>query len=176
MSLDLSSNNFVGQIPWSFFLNLESLAYLNLVGNNFVGQFPEEVRNSTSISSLTVLYLNENQLNGTIPSWLGSLPSLEWLGLESNQFSGIDTEFQSRSLKYLYLNDNKLHGPIPRSIFALDNLMAVELASNQLSSNIIKFQSRSLLWLDLRDNKLDGMIPRSIYEQVNLGLLDHPIT
>ncbi|KAL6284245.1 hypothetical protein ACE6H2_015174 [Prunus campanulata] len=103
MELDLSSNSFGGQIPWSLFLNLESLVYLNLGDNNYVGQFPEVDSNSTTISSLydfskqqlvgpiprhlTDLYLYENQLNGTIPSWLGSLPSLKGLRLSSNQLS-----------------------------------------------------------------------------------------
>ncbi|CAB4308358.1 unnamed protein product [Prunus armeniaca] len=103
VGLDLSYNNFGGQIPWSFFLNLESLVYLNLGGNNYVGQFPEVDSNSTSNSSLydfskqqlvgpiprhlTTLGLYGNQLNGIIPSWLGSLPSLEMLSLTSNQLS-----------------------------------------------------------------------------------------
>ncbi|KAL6284196.1 hypothetical protein ACE6H2_015125 [Prunus campanulata] len=51
MQLDLSSNNFGGQIPWSL-LNLESLVYLNLGGNNYVGQFPEVDSNSKGIASL----------------------------------------------------------------------------------------------------------------------------
>ncbi|VVA33583.1 PREDICTED: receptor [Prunus dulcis] len=188
MRLDLSSNNFGGQIPWSFFLNLESLVYLNLAYNNFVGQFPEVDSNSTSNSSLydfskqqlvgpiprhlTVLILYENQLNGIIPSWLGSLPSLEYLDLRSNQLSGNIIEFQTRSLLWLYLNDNKLDGLIPRSIFELEKLQSLVLSSNQLSGNIIEFQSRSLSMLYLRNNKLDGQIPRSIFELENLDYLD----
>ncbi|VVA37481.1 PREDICTED: receptor [Prunus dulcis] len=176
MRLDLSSNSFGGQIPWSFFLNLESLVSLNLGGNNYVGQFLEVYSNSTSNSSLydfskqqlvghiprhlTELILYENQLNGTIPSWLGSLPSLEYLDLRSNQLSG------------LYLRNNKLDGQIPRSIFELENLHYLDLSSNQLSGNIIEFQSRSLSRLGLSDNKLDGQIPRSIFELEKVTDLD----
>ncbi|XP_021831858.1 probable LRR receptor-like serine/threonine-protein kinase At1g34110 [Prunus avium] len=152
MRLDLSSNSFGGQIPWSFFLNIESLVYLNLVGNNYVGQFPEVDSNSTLISSLydfskqqlvgpiprhlTELILYDNQLNGTIPSWLGSLPSLEQLSLVSNQLSGNIIEFQSRSLSSLLLSDNNLHGLIPRSIFELENLTDLDLSSNNLSGTV----------------------------------------
>ncbi|XP_008245752.1 PREDICTED: receptor-like protein 12 [Prunus mume] len=186
--LDLSYNSFGGQIPWSFFLNLESLVELDLSGNNYVGQFPEVDSNSTGIASLydfskqqlvgpipqhlAFLHLYENQLNGTIPSWLGSLPSLKSLNLGSNQLSGNIIEFQFRSLKYLCLQDNKLHGLIPRSIFELENLTVLALSSNQLSGNIIEFQSRSLIVLTLDDNKLDGQIPRSIFEFENLSDLD----
>ncbi|CAL8152133.1 unnamed protein product [Prunus armeniaca] len=174
--LDLSSNSFGGQIPWSFFLNLESLVELDLSSNNYVGQFPEVDSNSTGIASLydfskqqlvgpiprhlAFLHLKWNQLNGTIPSWLGSLPSLKSLNLISNQLSGNIIEFQSSSLQYLSLKDNKLHGLIPRSIFELENLTVLALSSNQLSV------------LTLDDNKLDGQIPRSIFEFENLSDLD----
>ncbi|CAB4277912.1 unnamed protein product [Prunus armeniaca] len=158
--LDLSHNDFRGspisskfggffggQIPWSL-LNLERLTHLDLSGNNYVGQFPEVDSNSTSNSSLydfskqqlvgpiprhlTVLVLYENQLNGTIPSWLGSLPSLEGLDLGSNQLSGNIIEFQSRSWNTL-LGDNKLDGLIPRSIFDLEKVTELDLSSNNLS-------------------------------------------
>ncbi|XP_034212923.1 receptor like protein 22-like [Prunus dulcis] len=151
MRLDLSSNSFGGQIPWSFFLNLESLVELNLSGNNYVGQFPEVDSNPTSNSSLydfskqlvghiprhlTKLILYENQLNGTIPSWLGSLPSLKGLGLGDNQLSGNIIEFQSRSLSWLFLRNNKLDGLIPGSIYELENLQYLGLSSNNLSGTV----------------------------------------
>ncbi|BBN70548.1 receptor like protein 6 [Prunus dulcis] len=152
MRLDLSYNSFGGQIPWLFFLNLESLVSLNLGGNNYGGQFPEVYSNSTSNSSLydfskqqlvgpiprhlTKLILYENQLNGTIPSWLGSLPSLEELHLSSNQLSGNIIEFQSRSLSWLFLRNNKLDGLIPRSIYELENLQYLGLSSNKLSGTV----------------------------------------
>ncbi|ONI13618.1 hypothetical protein PRUPE_4G233600 [Prunus persica] len=173
MRLDLSSNNFGVQIPWSFFLNLESLVSLNLGGNNYVGQFPEVYSNSTSNSSLydfskqqlvghiprqlITLFLDGNQLNGTIPSWLGSLPSLEYLNLRSNQLSGNIIEFQSRSLSWLDLRNNKLDGLIPRSIYELENLQYLGLSSNNLSGTVEfeKFSKlQSLRWLNLSFNHL----------------------
>ena len=47
-------------------------------------------------------------LNGTLPSWLFSMPSLETLYLHSNQFIGEIGEFKSNSLEYLGLGYNKL--------------------------------------------------------------------
>ncbi|XP_008227117.1 PREDICTED: receptor-like protein 12 [Prunus mume] len=171
--LDLSSNSFGGQIPWSFFLNLESLVELDLSGNNYVGQFPEVDSNSTGIASLydfskqqlvgpiprhlTFLRLNWNQLNGTIPSWLGSLPSLVGLELGRNQLSGNIIEFQSRSLSWLFLRNNKLDGLIPRSIFELENLRQLDLSSNNLSGTV-EFENfselQSLNHLNLSFNHL----------------------
>ncbi|KAL6284190.1 hypothetical protein ACE6H2_015119 [Prunus campanulata] len=160
MQLDLSYNNFGGKIPWSFFLNLNTLTYLDLSGNNYVGQFPEVDSNSTGIASLydfskkqlagpiprhlTDLYLNRNQLNGTIPSWLGSLPSLEYLSLGNNQLSGNIIDFQSRSLLGLRLRANKLDGLIPRSIYELMNLTSLDLSSNNLGGNL-EFETFSKL-------------------------------
>ncbi|BFG29776.1 hypothetical protein CerSpe_160500 [Prunus speciosa] len=173
MQLDLSHNGFGGQIPWSL-LKLERLTNLDLSGNNYVGQFPEVDRNSTSISSLydfsekqqvvpiprhlTELDLYENLLNGTIPSWLGSLPSLEVLSVASNQLSGDIIEFQSsHSLTRLDFSDNKLHGLIPRSIFELEKVTELDLSSNNLSG-IVEFEKfsklQSLSYLNLSSNHL----------------------
>ncbi|ONI13607.1 hypothetical protein PRUPE_4G233100 [Prunus persica] len=172
MLLDLSYNGFGGHIPWSL-LNLERLKDLDLSGNNFVGQFPEVVRNSTGISylyefsegplvgpiprHLTKLTLYNNSLNGTMPSWLGSLPSLEELNLRRNQLSGNIFEFQSRSLSRLDLSYNKLHGLVPRSIYELVNLGWLDLSSNNLSGTVEfeKFSKlQSLVRLNLSSNHL----------------------
>ncbi|BBH02130.1 hypothetical protein Prudu_012601 [Prunus dulcis] len=165
---DLSYNSFGGQIPWSF-LNLETLTWLDLSFNNYVGQFPEVDSNSSLYDfskqqlvgpiprHLTALFLDGNQLNGTIPSWLVSLPSLEWLDLGSNQLSGNIIEFQSRSLEYLFLSDNKLDGLIPRSIFELEKVTGLDLSSNHLSGTVEfeKFSKiQSLSELNLSFNHL----------------------
>ncbi|XP_020417910.1 receptor-like protein 12 [Prunus persica] len=107
---------------------------------------------------LTELDLFENLLNGTIPSWLGSLPSLEVLSVGSNQLSGDIIEFQSsHSLTRLDFSDNKLHGLIPRSIFELEKVTAFDLSSNNLSG-IVEFENfsklQSLSYLNLSSNHL----------------------
>ncbi|PON93366.1 Leucine-rich repeat, typical subtype [Trema orientale] len=148
-SLDLSSNNFGTQIPCSFFSNLQQLDYLNLANCNFIGQLPEICSNSTESSfphvssksqlegslllNLRDLYLYSNKLNGTIPSWLFSLPSLQYLYLQSNQFTGHIHEFQYDSLIKFHLGYNKLQGLFPSSIFQQVNLSSLLLSSNNLS-------------------------------------------
>ncbi|BFG29866.1 hypothetical protein CerSpe_161400 [Prunus speciosa] len=217
MELDLSSNSFGGQIPWSLFLNLESLVYLNLGGNNYVSQFPEVDSNSTGMASLydfskqqlvgpihrhlTDLYLYGNQLNGTIPSWLGSLPSLKVLELSINNLHGLIPRsiFELENLRDLDLSYNNLSGTVEFEKFSkLQSLSYLGLSSNHLSlsfnhlsnnswpqlyslalssCNISEFPyflraSPNLKSLHLGSNKLHGLIPRSIFELENLIDLD----
>ncbi|CAL8993605.1 unnamed protein product, partial [Prunus brigantina] len=166
--LDLLQNGFGGQIPWSL-LNLERLTKLDLSGNNYVGQIPEVESNSTGIASLydfskrqllgpiprhlTYLSLSENSLNETIPSWLGSLPSLEELHLGSNQLNGNIIEFQSRSLSRLDLSSNNLGGNLEFEKFSkLQSLHWLNLSSNHLSLSFNHLSNNTwpqLLLLDL---------------------------
>ncbi|KAL5548370.1 hypothetical protein UlMin_003601 [Ulmus minor] len=187
--LDLSFNNFSGQIPWNS-LNLERLTFLDLLNNMFVGHLPEICTNNStklcfpSNSSndqlevslplyLETLYLRHNLLNGSISTWLYSLPSLKYLNLAMNQFTGSINEFHSCSLEYLYLNQNRLHGHILRSLFQQVNLRVLDLSSNSLSgfvefdqfSKLNKSSCRirefpnSLSILDISDNQLQGLVP-----------------
>ncbi|KAF3434350.1 hypothetical protein FNV43_RR25453 [Rhamnella rubrinervis] len=172
--LDLSFNYFGGHIPWNIFQNLQQLISLDLSGNNFVGQLPKTcINNSNQIPflcdssqhqlldhvpmNLENLDLSSNNLNGTIPSWLYSLPVLKDLGLASNQFIGTIQEFRYASLSYLNLRGNKLHGPIPISVFQQQNLISLDLSQNNLSGavGLDQFSKLKNLWyLSLSYNKL----------------------
>ena len=67
------------------------------------------------IGRVTHLDLNENSLQGTIPSTLDSLGELQWLNLSENQLSGtIPSELGNLSnLQALLLSSNYLSGTIP---------------------------------------------------------------
>ena len=101
--LDLSHNNFGGQIPWSF-LKFERLSFLDLSFNNFIGQLSDVSKNLTELVNhipykLEHLDLSHNLLNGTMPSWLYSIPHLHSLCLDNNQLIGNIDEFQNNSLR-----------------------------------------------------------------------------
>ncbi|KAL4598228.1 hypothetical protein ACB092_11G045800 [Castanea dentata] len=171
-SLDLSYNNLGGLIPWSL-LNFEVLTYLNLLYNNFIGQLPEVTTNLTQIfssnnssnsqlvnkisSNLRYLSLSNNLLNGTIPSWVYTIPSLGFLYLDYNQFIGHIGDFQHNSLVTLQLNNNNLHGPLPLSISKLVSLSVLSISFNNLSGNVeskIFSKLKSLKHLDMSNSPL----------------------
>ncbi|XP_030964545.1 receptor-like protein 7 [Quercus lobata] len=169
-SLGLSYNNFGGQCPWSL-LNNAGLTYLGLSGNNFIGQLPNLSTNWSKVSSsnsssnsqsvsqipskLVYLLLFDNLLNGTIPSWVYDIPSLQYLFLDNNQFTGHIGEFLHNSLVDLQLNNNKLHGPLPLSISKLVSLRQLSVSFNNLSGNVeskIFSKLKSLEDLDMSNN------------------------
>ncbi|KAL0009130.1 hypothetical protein SO802_010632 [Lithocarpus litseifolius] len=171
-SLGLSYNNFGGQCPWSL-LNNAGLTYLGLSGNNFIGQIPNLSTNWTQVSSsnsssnsqsvgqipskLVSLYLSDNLLNGTIPSWLYDVASLQYLHLDNNQFTGQIDEFHHNSLKILQLSNNNLHGHLPISIDKLVSLFRLEISFNNLSGSVepnIFTKLKSLYEVDLSHNPL----------------------
>ena len=84
------------------------------------------------------LSLDNNQLDGSIPSELGSLSNLEYLALVNNQLSGsIPPKLGNLSnLTFLFLNNNRLVGNIPSEIGRLSTLVWFNLSNNQLSGSI----------------------------------------
>ncbi|CAN0863436.1 Receptor-like protein EIX2 [Linum grandiflorum] len=83
-SLDLSCNNFSGEIPKQI-TSLVALHYLNLSHNSLSGCIPE---NLDAMESLESLDISENQLSGAIPSGMASLTFLNHLNLSYNNLSG----------------------------------------------------------------------------------------
>ncbi|XP_050279757.1 receptor-like protein 6 isoform X4 [Quercus robur] len=167
--LDLSHSNFGGQFPWSL-LYFEVLTYLDLSYNNFTGQLPTNLtqifssNNSSNsqlvnkiASNLEVLILSGNLLNGTIPSWVYTIPSLRYLDLGYNQFTGHIGDFQHNSLVVLLLNNNNLSGPLPLSISKLVSLRYLFVSFNNLSGNVeskIFFKLENLEYLAMSNNPL----------------------
>ncbi|KAF2314428.1 hypothetical protein GH714_026328 [Hevea brasiliensis] len=183
--LDLSGNNFNGQIPPSLGI-LEHLDFLDLSNNNFSGLFPFVVCNLTKLQFLS---LSNNKITGIIPSQVGNFSSLnqlylfenfqgsitailvfsaffENIFLGNNLFSGHLSQFQyNSSLKYIDLSSNLLDGPIPSSIANLVNLDSLILASNENLTGEIPFSICKLKYLrilDLSNNRLSGFIPRCL--------------
>ncbi|KAK4594708.1 hypothetical protein RGQ29_018418 [Quercus rubra] len=206
-SLDLSYHNFGGQFPWSL-LNFEVLTFLDLSYNNFIGQLPEVTTNLSQIfssnnssnsqlvnkipSNLEYLSLSGNLLNGTIPSWVYTIPSLGYLHLDHNQFTGHIGEFQHNSLVSLNVSCNNFTGNVESEIFSkLKRLQSLDMSNNphlslhsftsatnilskihslQLSSsNITEIPqflrtAENIEYLDLSNNHIKGNIPSWVIE------------
>ncbi|KAG4920077.1 hypothetical protein JHK86_048890 [Glycine max] len=73
-----------GEIPREL-NNMEALTELWLDGNMLTGQLPD-MRN---LINLKIVHLENNKLSGPLPSYLGSLPSLQALFIQNNSFSGV---------------------------------------------------------------------------------------
>ncbi|XP_050279364.1 receptor-like protein 7 [Quercus robur] len=173
-SLDLSYNNFGGQCPSSL-LNNAGLTYLDLSHNNFTGQLPDlstnrtQVSSSNSSSNLVSLILSYNLLNGTIPSWLYDIPSLQYLFLDNNQLTGQIDEFHHNSLKYLDISFNNLSGSVEPNIFTkLKSLEEVDLSHNNLQGHLPISISKlvSLIRLDISFNNLSGSVEQNIFTKL----------
>ncbi|OMO49790.1 hypothetical protein COLO4_38382 [Corchorus olitorius] len=86
---------------------------IDLSKNNFQGEIPELIGELTSLRGLN---LSHNNLVGDIPPSLGKLSSLEWLDLSSNKLDGqIPRELLDLTFLSLFnVSYNHLVGPIPQ--------------------------------------------------------------
>ncbi|KAL7182038.1 hypothetical protein ACSBR1_040871 [Camellia fascicularis] len=110
ISMDLSNNGIVGEIPEEL-MDLSGLLNLNLSGNHLKGRIPNNIGNLTQLESLD---LSQNKLFGPIPPSLSSLSYLGHLNMSFNNLSGrIPTGNQLRTLDdpSIYIgNDDGLCG------------------------------------------------------------------
>ncbi|XP_039173155.1 receptor-like protein 6 [Eucalyptus grandis] len=177
--IELANCNFHGNIPSSF-TNLLRLSYLDFSFNNFTGPIPSfsKSKNLTqvtlshnsligpidstqweSLSSLLILDLGFNLLEGNIPSSLFTHPSIRELLLSDNRFSSQLKGFfdaPSHMLQKLDLSNNNIGGELPTSIWELRGLNYLLLSSNNFSGSFhINWvqQLRNLSNLDLSYNR-----------------------
>ncbi|XP_061368230.1 receptor-like protein 7 [Gastrolobium bilobum] len=135
--LDLSYNNFVGKIPKCFATLSSTLRVLNLGGNKLQGYIPDTFPTSCA---LQLLDLNGNLLNGTIPESLVNCHKLQVLNLGKNVLSDRFPCFLNNisTIRIMDLKSNKLHGSIgcPNSSGDWEMLHIADLASNNFSGSI----------------------------------------
>ncbi|ESW12211.1 hypothetical protein PHAVU_008G094000 [Phaseolus vulgaris] len=168
--LDLSYNSFNGFIPMCLMARNSTLRVLNLAGNKLQGSVSDTISSSCN---LRFLNLNENLLGGVIPNSLANCQSLQVLNVGNNQFSDRFPCFLRNiaTLRMLILGSNKLSGPIscPHSTATWEMLHVVDLSYN----NFMGILPGSLLrsW-----TKMMGNHTESYEEQGTLffDLFDNP--
>ncbi|XP_030445168.2 receptor-like protein EIX1 [Syzygium oleosum] len=189
--LDLSHNQFTGHLP-----NISSnCSTLDLSHNLITGSLPTDIG---VMYRFNILSLNDNRINGTIPSSLcdmelmdlnlannnlyGSIPdcwkgSLFYLTLSFNKLSGVIPS-SIGSLPYLatlHLNRNRLNGELPLALGHCTNLVILDLGENDFSGSIPTWLSKSfqfLVILRLRENRFTGSIPLPLCSLSGLQILD----
>ncbi|GKV27259.1 hypothetical protein SLEP1_g36451 [Rubroshorea leprosula] len=185
--VDLSSDQFMGALPYWLFENNTRLEVAILKNNSFMGSFhlPSQpnldvweidisnnqiqgeipLNISMIFPYLTWLFLSGNGFGGRLSKWLVSMNYLYFLDLSSNQFSGtLPKEFViGKSLIYLRLSNNNLIGKIPPGLFKLQSLEALYLDRNNFEgeiSNVYFSRASYLRILDISNNNLLGKLPR----------------
>jgi Leucine-rich repeat (LRR) protein len=122
VSLELNAYNLNGTLPSQFFFQLTSLTRLEISSSvGLIGSIPSEIG---SLSRLSSLFLNLNQLTGVIPAKIGLLTELSGLYLDKNQLTGtIPSAVGSLArLNDLSLYLNQLSGVVPSEIGSLSRL------------------------------------------------------
>ena len=140
-----------------------------LDGNELSGSIPSELG---TLDNLRTLSLSNNELSGSIPSELGDLANLGVLWLDGNELSGsIPSELGNLANLYsLWLDGNELSGSIPSELGNLDNLYSLWLLGNQLSGSIPSELGNldNLYSLYLCGNQFSGSIPSELGNLPNL--------
>ncbi|KAJ3142042.1 hypothetical protein HK101_003322 [Irineochytrium annulatum] len=153
-SLTIVGAGLKGLIPASFSV-LYQLQSLNLSGNAFTGTVPSFYQ-----PSLLVLDLSNNQLSGN-PTWVATLPNLQFLSLSSNKFNGTLDGWSSITwnLNYLYLDNNQFTGALPAWLSNTPE-QSLNLSHNQFSGTIPALLGLNYAQtIDLSYNRLVGPIP-----------------
>ncbi|CAN0910032.1 Leucine-rich repeat receptor-like tyrosine-protein kinase PXC3 [Linum grandiflorum] len=161
--LDLSVNKFDGLIPVEL-AALTMLKSLNLSNNLLVGRIPDELRR---VEKLEELQISSNKLNGSIPLWIGNLTHLKVFTAYENLLTGeipSNLGFFFPELKLLNLHSNQLEGLIPDGLFLHGKLESLILTQNRFRGEIPVSigKCRSLSSIRIGNNDLVGGIPVTI--------------
>ncbi|KAJ1290391.1 hypothetical protein BS78_02G239600 [Paspalum vaginatum] len=200
--LDLSYNQFSGEIPVWISEKMQTLLLLRLRSNMFSGHIPRELGTSKQLQFLDLAY---NNLSGSTPHSLVNLRAMAstsgyserlqrtLVGQEIHLYNslfypitfresvlvftkGQQLEYSSElsHMVILDLSSNSLTGVIPEDIGALIALKGFNLSRNQLSGEIPVSicQLKQLESLDLSHNDLSGKIPSSLSDLTSLSLMN----
>ncbi|KAM2794379.1 hypothetical protein COP1_005759 [Malus domestica] len=146
---------------------------LRLPGVGLVGSVPPNTLGK--LNALRILSLRSNLLRGVLPSDITSLPALQRLYLQRNNFSGdIPTSF-SPQLNVLDLSFNSFTGNIPQTMRNLTQLTELSLQNNTLTGPIPDLDLPKLKRLNLSYNRLNGSIPSSLQRFPNSSFVGNSL-
>ncbi|KAF0903794.1 hypothetical protein E2562_029899 [Oryza meyeriana var. granulata] len=123
-SVSFASNNFSGPLP--AIDRLTALKSMYFSDNQFTGALPEDFFGK--LNHLKKLWLDGNELSGTIPASIAQATSLLELHLERNAFTGELPPLPPPALKVFDISGNDLDGVVPEAFRKFD---AGKFGSNQ---------------------------------------------
>eukprot|EP00537_Pseudo-nitzschia_pungens_P001739 CAMPEP_0172368868 /NCGR_PEP_ID=MMETSP1060-20121228/29612_1 /TAXON_ID=37318 /ORGANISM="Pseudo-nitzschia pungens, Strain cf. cingulata" /LENGTH=500 /DNA_ID=CAMNT_0013093605 /DNA_START=54 /DNA_END=1556 /DNA_ORIENTATION=+ len=133
--LEIESNYFTGAMPDAI-MNMENLTYLYLRRNNM--KFNLEFIKNGQFKDMFALWLDGNEIFGTIPTEIGLMTGLASLSISNATLTGgIPEEIGSlNQLRRLWLFNNKLTGTIPEALNNLSQLEVLEVHGNKLKGTM----------------------------------------
>ncbi|XVF08529.1 hypothetical protein REPUB_Repub07fG0010700 [Reevesia pubescens] len=175
--LDLSGNNFGGQIP-GFLGSLQNLRYLNLSTAGFEGLIPPQLGNLTNLQYLDLHDVLSVFLYAENLQWLTSLSKLQFLDLSSRSLSKASDWLKVTnalpSLIVLRLSYCQLDPVPPLRNVNFSSLGTLDLSHNKFSNSFIFswiFCLNSLVSLDLSHNSFQGLFPDGLRNMSSLRYL-----
>lgn len=150
-----------------------SVIGLRLPGIGLTGPIPSNTIGK--LNGLRVLSFRANRLSGGLPSDILSLPSLRYVFLQNNNFSGEIPSSLPPQLAILDLSFNSLTGSIPLTFQNLSHLTALSLQNNSLSGPIPDLDLPHLKRLNLSYNRFNGSIPSSLNEFPNSSFIGNSL-
>lgn len=151
--LDLSSNEFTGNLPENYFNNFKAMMSVNgdTSGDLYMGGNLTMYQDKLvlvvkglrlELERILVVYttidLSVNKFQGEIPDTIGKLTSLRFLNLSHNSLTGeIPVPLKDlRLLESLDLSSNKMVGKIPLELRTMTFLAVVNFSQNQFQGSI----------------------------------------
>lgn len=103
--------------------------FIHLSENNLNGTIPSEIG---SLDSAIAIALGINEISGELPPEIGSMSNLEYLHIYDTQLSGtLPAELGNLSeLRSIFINDNELTGAIPSELTNLKKLFGLHFGGN----------------------------------------------
>ncbi|VAH71568.1 receptor like protein 22-like [Triticum dicoccoides] len=139
--LDLSFNNFSGQIP-SCLIEDGYTSVLNLRENQFGGVLPNNIKDQCFLHTLD---LNNNKIEGQLPRTLTKCLQLEFLDVGNNHIVGTFPTWLGilPRLRVLVMRSNRFYGSMGGDLHSNDNpgeyfssLQVLDVASNNFFGNL----------------------------------------
>lgn len=159
VDLDLGSNSLVNTLP-SDFSGLRNLKTMVIGNNGLSGPLPDGL--FSALTQLEVVVLSQNNLSDAIPDSLLSIPTLRFVDVSSNNFTGtlpnITLSANATTTAVFNLSNNKYYGGIT-PVFQRFGL--IDLSGNYFEGNVPDFM-RGIS--SLRDNCLQNATDQRVQD------------